>query len=62
MLAVADPGCPRPETPTPGFGAKTYYFASFFSQKLYENERNWTEVGVPSAPLDPPNLLDWIVN
>ena len=54
--AVADPGFPRRGGANPREGAPTYYLTNF-SQKLHENEENFTQRGGRASlrpPLDPP--------
>ena len=51
---MADLGFPRREVPTPKAAVLNYYLVKI-SQKLHENERNWTQAGhILGAPFDPP--------
>ena len=45
-------GFPRQGATTPAFGVKSIILQNF-CRKLYENERNYTEGGVPGAPWFP---------
>ena len=42
ILAVVGPGYPRRGRQIQGWGANLL-FGQFFSQKVHENERNWTK-------------------
>ena len=59
LPAVADPGFSRQGMPTLKAEASTYCWP-IFSQKLHENERNWTEKGHGSlVPLASANGHYW---
>ena len=55
-LSVADPGFPRRKCQPPRWGRQPIIWSKI-SQKLHENERNWTHKGdLLHAP--PPVLVD----